>query len=97
MKYTVYWTETADSTLDCILQNVENKFGFTSARKLIKEVERHVELIKENPFLFRISHLENVRKCVISKQTSLFYEIRPNNHIYLLYYWDNRQEPFIVD
>lgn len=34
----------------------------------------------------------NVRFGLITSQVSIVYKIHPN-HIYLLYFWDNRQQP----
>lgn len=95
MKYDVYWTSTAESTLDSILDMIQSKWGEASAKKFIKAVKKNIDLISENPHLFKASFPKNVGKCVISKQTSVFYEVSLNNNVYLLYFWDNRQDPII--
>lgn len=43
------------------------------------------------PEMFPETTFSNVRKAVITSQSSVFYEVR-EEEIWLLYFWDNRQE-----
>lgn len=52
MKYDVYLTSTAESTLDSILDMIQSKWGEASAKKFIKTVKKNIDLISENPYLF---------------------------------------------
>lgn len=64
-------------------------------REVIKFIQRTDTLIKtiaENPLSFQSSSKKSIRKAVIGKQNSLFYRI-DNDSIYLLTFWDNRQNP----
>ncbi len=42
--------------------------------------------------MFPLSEKENIYKCVIVKQVSLYYRIN-KNQIELLRFWDNRRNP----
>jgi hypothetical protein len=53
------------------------------------EVIRH---ISNNPLLYPYSKESNTHKCVVVKQVSLFYRVRPHA-IELLTFWDNRPDP----
>jgi hypothetical protein len=47
--------------------------------------------------MFKASVIDiNVRQGFITKQTSVIYEVH-QTHILILYFWDNRQDPIIID
>ncbi|WP_396165877.1 type II toxin-antitoxin system RelE/ParE family toxin [Flavobacterium sp.] len=58
----------------------------------LKELKRNIDLIQINPELFPISEFEGLRKCVVSKQTSVFFIIK-NNIVYIVSVFDTRQNP----
>ena len=58
----------------------------------LKELKRNIDLIQINPELFPISEFEGLSKCVISKQTSVFFIIK-NDTIYIVSVFDTRQNP----
>ena len=58
----------------------------------LKELKRNIDLIQINPELFPISEFEGLRKCVVSKQTSVFFIIK-NNTIYIVSVFYTRQNP----
>ncbi len=85
----VFWTIKADITFEVI----EAQFGKKAALKFVLKVNSISGLIEKFPFLFKSSSkFYNVIKATINKKCSLFYEIN-NTTIYLLYFWDNRQNP----
>ena len=58
----------------------------------LKELKRNIDLIQINSELFPISEFEGLRKCVVSKQTSVFFIIK-NNIVYIVSVFDTRQNP----
>ena len=93
----VVWSENAETTFDSIVLYIEAKFGVPSAKKFIVKVDSVIHSISKQPYIYKISSFNNkVRKAVISKQCSLFYEINKET-IQLSYFWDNRQEPAYSD
>lgn len=89
----VVWSENAEITFDLIVAYIEAKFGTLSAKKFIKKVDSVVRSISNQPYIYKRTSFNNkVRKAVINKQCSLFYEINEET-IMLSYFWDNRQEP----
>ncbi|WP_396217091.1 type II toxin-antitoxin system RelE/ParE family toxin [Flavobacterium sp.] len=58
----------------------------------LKELKRNIDLIQVNPELFPVSEFEGLRKCVVSKQTSVFFIIK-NDTIYIVSVLDTRQNP----
>jgi plasmid stabilization system protein ParE len=92
MKLEVRWSPISEITFDAIYQFVINQWGFEIAEKLRIQILKILNQISEQPFLFQQSPIQNVRKAVISKYTSLFYEVF-DDYILLVFFWDNRQQP----
>jgi len=94
MNYAVLWTDEAKETFEIIVNMLEIKWGNLSASNFITTTQSKINLIISHPYLYKESISANVRQAVITKQTSMFYEIR-GNHIIILFFMDNRQEPII--
>jgi plasmid stabilization system protein ParE len=91
----VRWTEEAEVTFDHIVSFIQDRWGIQSSNKFINKTKNTLLNISLQPLLFPESGIENVRKAVITKQSSVFYEVYPN-HIMLVFFWDNRQDPLFV-
>ena len=95
MSLQIHYTPRSKETLESIYSFILNQFGVNSANNFLSKAEKGISLIAEHPLMFKATAIdENVRICVISKQTSLFYRVTDTS-IDLLFFWDNRQEPFI--
>jgi plasmid stabilization system protein ParE len=95
MGLSIYYTPRAKETLKITYNFIHNKFGPRSADKFELKAGKTISLIAEYPFMFKASAIdENVRIGLVSKQTSLFYRVTETS-IYLLFFWDNRQEPLL--
>ncbi|MEO6521832.1 MAG: type II toxin-antitoxin system RelE/ParE family toxin [Mucilaginibacter sp.] len=96
MSLQVFYTPRSKETLESVYHFINNKFGTKSADKFTIKAERIIQLIVEQPLMFKASTIdESIRIGLITKQTSLFYRITETS-IHLLFFWDNRQEPFEV-
>ncbi len=93
MSLEIRWSDTAEITFDAVYVFVLNQWGFEIAEKLRTQVLRTLKQISIHPLSFQESSLKNVRKAVVSKYTSFFYEVF-EEHILLVFFWDNRQQPF---
>ena len=88
----VVYSETYKITLTAVINNVENAYGTPSAEKLLDRIDRIVEKIIVNPYLYQAIPVDiRYRRAVISRQSSLVYEVTETKVI-LLYIFDNRQE-----
>lgn len=88
--YTQTYRETLLSTIDII----ERAWGEKHVNRFLNELDEMVEKIRKYPFLFQEFPVNpKYRRCVLSKQTSLVYEINESK-ITLLYIFDNRQDSF---
>ncbi len=91
--YNLIWSDEALNNLKCILDYLEGRWTKKEITRFVRLLDKHLLLIKENPFLFpKSKNSTEYRKAVISKQVSLYYKIS-NNEIYLITLFDNRQNP----
>jgi plasmid stabilization system protein ParE len=93
----IVFSDAALETLWSTKNNIANNWGSKQADRFLKRVDKVLALTAEQPYMYKASSIEvTVRKGFISKQTSFYYEIR-QNEIIILFFWDNRQEPFFTD
>lgn len=72
----VIWSE--DAIID-YHQNIDfliTEWSEKVATEFIEDVEGVIELIKIQPEIYPLSNYQNIRKVVIRKQISLFYEVK---------------------
>jgi plasmid stabilization system protein ParE len=85
MDYKLFWTDEA-------IRNLEEIYDYLDARWTKREVDifktklsKQIDLIIGNPKLFPVSTFQpRLRKAVLSKQTSIFYEVN-NDTIFIAY------------
>lgn len=83
----------AEKQLENIFQYVEAKFSERIRQELAKKIYDCFKLIENDPELFSFSDYNNsLRKCVVSKQTTVFYQSRKDN-IVVVSVFDTRQNP----
>ena len=88
----IIWTQEAKQDY---LENIEyllEKWTEKSARNFINEVDDVLELLQINPKLFPLSDYKSIRRAVICKQITLFYQLKDSN-IYLIRFWNSYQDP----
>jgi len=93
MSLAVAWTPEAKETFEHTVNMIENKWGTRSAEKFVWNAHKIISTIAIQPYIFKWSFAQNTRQAIITKQTSMFYEVH-SSHILILFFWDNRQEPF---
>lgn len=88
------WTDEAEETFNDILLYLTSEFSERIANKFYDECYNTLDQIKREPFLFRKTELEPVRKAVVHKFTTLYYRADlEKNVIVLLFFFDTRQNP----
>lgn len=91
MEYKLYWTDEALRNLDEILVYLANHWTHVEINHFKQKLSKMLDLIINNPFLFPISvYNKRLRKAVLSKQTTIFYEVK-DNKIYLAYLFVNKK------
>ena len=87
------FSSSAKVTFSAITLFVRNQWGLKSAENFVAKTYDKIDLISNNPYIYRaLGKDPDVRIAFITPQCSLVYKIHPT-HIYLLYFWDNRQLP----
>ncbi len=93
MKYNIIWSEPAKKDY---WQNIEYLLEFwyeKQVQNFINEVDRHLNIIRNNPKTFAVTKYRNVRSVPVVKQITLFYRIANDNSIELVRFWNNYQNP----
>lgn len=86
----VNWTNEAKDSYVSTIKNILDKWGVDTALKLESDVNALILHLENFKFFCPASKKDKkLRKCVISKQTSLFYEVN-KTHIDLILFFDNR-------
>ena len=94
MAYKIIWSPEAEDTFDCILEYLEKNWTRKEIIKFIKETERTIEFLKQNPYLFRASEKENIHEVLISKQNLLLYQVSSKDRkVELLGFWVTKKNP----
>jgi len=85
MGYKLFWTEEAIQNLKNIIYYLTNEWTLREVDNFKEKLSKQIDLIKKYPRMFPVSTVQpRLRKAVLSKQTSIFYEIS-DNEIYLTY------------
>lgn len=71
------WTDEAEETFNNILLYLASEFSERIADKFYNECYKILDQIKREPFLFRKTEIEAVRKAVIHKFSTLYYRVDP--------------------
>ena len=91
--YRIIWSEEALKNLKAIVGYFENRWTERETARFAKLLDKRLTSIKLNPYLFPlINNSGNLRRSVLSKQTSIFYQIFDQD-IRLITLFDNRQNP----
>ena len=90
--FKVFWTDEANKNLQSIMDYLDCQWTQREIDNFKKKLAKQIELIETNPRLFPVSEYNpGLRKAVLSKQTTIFYEIA-DRMIYLVYLFNNRQD-----
>jgi plasmid stabilization system protein ParE len=96
MSLEIILTPKAKDTLLSIVSFIQAEWGQNSAEKFITKAYKTLDNISKQPYLFKSYSGNEVRKGLITKQTSVIYRINAGK-IEVLFFWDNRQDPIITD
>jgi len=93
MSRTVIISKTAEKKLEKLFSYLIAKWSVKVKNEFIQKLNKNIELIKKQPNSFPESEKENgLRKCVITKQTTLYYRF-DSKTIKVVTLFDTRQHP----
>ena len=85
MGYKIRWSDQSIKNLEEILDDIKSKWTEKEVNNFKSKLSHQLDLIVQNPFMFPDSKIKpGLRKAVLSKQTTIFYQII-NKVIYLTY------------
>jgi len=93
---TLTFSRQAKETYAAIQSQLNSRWGQSVVEKFEKKTVKTLDLILQSPFMFKsITDNPNIRKGLIHKNCSVFYEVKATE-IEILFFWDNRQDPIIL-
>lgn len=87
------WTETAIYEYDRNIDYLLSVWSENEALNFINKVEIILHDLKKGLVEYPLTDKESVRKCVICKQVTLFYQVNSDDDIELLSFWSNYKNP----
>lgn len=89
----IVWSPSAEYDVLAIIDYLIENWGENVALKFVETLDNLILSIAENPHLFPVFQQSYIiRKCVISKQSTLYYRER-GDYIDILRVFDSRQHP----
>ena len=88
----VLWSDDAKLDFDENIEYLLKEWFEESAFTFIEEVESILGLLKTNPKLYPMSDYKSIRRAVIRKQITLFYQSKKSS-IYLVRFWNSYKDP----
>lgn len=89
----VHWNTLARSDYYQNIDYLLGKFSEKEAQDFIDEVDDVEYILKQGKVEFQRTDVEDVKRCVICKQISLFYKVIDKRNVELLRFWNNYQDP----
>ena len=84
MAYKVRWTKEANETFDKIIEYLENRWTDREIVNFVNKTNQVLKQISEQPEMFKPSFKMKIRMGIITKQTSIFYQIDNQNKTIVL-------------
>lgn len=92
----VAFSQLAAFKLEKLLHYLSEEWSTKSRDKFLRKLDASIQTLAENPEIFPTSPIDSrLRKCVISKQSSLLYEIHADS-IFIVNVFDNRQDKKMI-
>jgi len=76
-----------------ISEYIEDKWSYRVKVEFLEKLQLNLDYIASNPENFQKAEHEDLRKCVVTKQTTIFYKIASQNKIHIVSVFDTRQNP----
>ncbi|MBS1532218.1 MAG: type II toxin-antitoxin system RelE/ParE family toxin [Bacteroidetes bacterium] len=94
MSLEIIFTPKAKDSFLSTITFIQSNWGDQPAERFVDKTYKLLNLIVKQPYMFKAYQGNDVRIGLITRQTSVVYRVL-NDHIEVLFFWDNRQEPAI--
>ncbi len=92
MALPVRWTLKAARSFDRIISYLENEWTVKEVERFVRKTFSTITIISAFPNIYVEDKVKNIRKAFVTEQVSMIYRTF-DNHIDILYFWDNRRNP----
>jgi len=93
MAYKIIHSPLAELTFQQNIIYLEKEWSLKEIKNFINKTQDVIDILKVDPFVFSLWEFNNkIRKIVILKQITMFYEIERKN-IFIHLFWNNYQDP----
>lgn len=93
----INWTNEAIKDFEQNIEFLENRFSENEVQKFIDKALNVIDIIAKNPKAFKTTKYKKVHCVPIVNQVNLFYRITTKNNVELLRFWNNYQNPEVLD
>lgn len=91
--YKIDWSDEASTNLDSIIDYLIVNWTSREIRNFFRNLEKKLAVISKTPFAFPSNSSKiTIRRCVLSVQTSIYYEVK-EDRVIILSLSDNRRDP----
>jgi len=91
-EYSISWSPIAEETYLGVISRILERWTIKEAEDFEEKVESLIDKLRTHKYLCPSSKMQkNLRRCIISAQTSLIYHIK-GNVIELVSFFDNRSQ-----
>lgn len=88
----VVWTCEASLDLEEVINYILYKWSASTADNFLTVMEEKIKLIQFQPDIFELVNHKNIRRATITPQLSLYYQVEPNEIVFLRL-WNNYRNP----
>ncbi len=88
----IIWSATASAEYEGNIDYLLDEWGETEAFRFINDVDAILSDLKAGMVEYPLTIEGNVRKFVVCKQITLFYQVNIDDNIELISFWNNYQD-----
>ena len=88
----VFWNNLAKADYYQIIDYILSNWGEIPAQDFIDQVDKIESLLETGNVDFELTNRKDIRRCVLSKQVTLFYKNYGSHSVELLRFWNNYQD-----
>lgn len=94
----VRWTPLADITFEDEIDFILHKWNSSEAMKFVDLVDEFEKALASNPYMGKLSEKGQIRMFVLSRQTTVFYEVfEEKSRIDVQLFWNNSKDPMELE
>lgn len=90
----IVWSPRAKSDYLNLLAYLQQKWGEIVVRQFAKRLNDQLLVVQQNPNIYpKANKSSSIRRCVVTKQITLYYKRNQGSQIEIITLFDNRQNP----